>query len=130
MHSCWKPFGFALASLCLPPGNGMAQTLTEFCAGLGSGAQPVGIAAGADGNLWFTEFNGGNRIGRVTPQGVISEFSAGLNGGAQPYAIAAGSDGNLWFTEQNGNRIGRITPSGPVILAAVLTGILVLTAIR
>lgn len=33
----------------------------------------AGITAGPDGNLWFTE-NNGNKIGRITPAGVITEF--------------------------------------------------------
>jgi virginiamycin B lyase len=28
--------------------------------------------------------------------------------------ITSGPDGNLWFTEQDGNRIGRITPTGQI----------------
>jgi hypothetical protein len=67
---------------------------------------------GPDGNLWFTEASG-NRIGRITPLGVITEFPvpttfSDLSG------ITAGPDGNLWFTEFSGNKIGRITPSGVI----------------
>ena len=35
---------------------------------------PLGIAAGPDGNLWFTEAATGNRIGRITPTGTITEY--------------------------------------------------------
>ena len=45
----------------------------------GGTCQPAGITAGPDGNIWFTEENG-NRIGRITPGGVITEFTAGLDG--------------------------------------------------
>jgi len=83
--------------------------VTEFSAGISAGASPFGIAAGPDGNLWFTEENG-HRIGRITPAGVVTEFSAGISARAMPLGIAAGPDGNLWFTEWWGNRIGRITP--------------------
>ena len=76
-------------------------------------AAPIGITAGPDGNLWFTEYSG-NRIGRITPLGVVTEFSAGLTASAAPIGITAGPDGNLWFTEQSGNRIGRITPLGVI----------------
>jgi hypothetical protein len=69
------------------------------------------IAAGADGNLWFTE-NPGNKIGRITTAGVLTEFS--LTTATRAFGISPGSDGNLWFTEFDGNRIGRITPSGVV----------------
>jgi virginiamycin B lyase len=69
---------------------------------------PTAIATGPDGNLWFTEV-GGNRIGRITPDGNITEFSSSISG---PNAIAAGSDGALWFTGADG--LGRITTSGVV----------------
>ncbi len=35
-------------------------------------------------------------------------------GTCQPAGITTGPDGNLWFTEENGNRIGRITPGGAI----------------
>jgi streptogramin lyase len=86
--------------------------ITEFTAGITSGAASRGIAAGPDGNLWFAER--ADRIGRITPSGVVTEFSTGITSGSVPFGITAGPDGNFWFTEQAGNRIGRITPSGTV----------------
>ena len=72
---------------------------------------PQGIAAGPDGNLWFTESAGNvNKIGRITPTGTVTEFSTPTTG-SNPYAIAAGPDGNLWFNEGVG-QIGRLTPTG------------------
>ena len=77
-------------------------------------SDPFGIAAGADGNVWFTDA-GGDEIGRISPStGAVTEFSAGITKGASPFGIAAGPDGNMWFTEYGGNRIGRITPAGVV----------------
>ena len=72
---------------------------------------PWGIAAGPDGNIWFTE-DGAARIGRITTSGVITEFS--LAAGVCPYGIVAGPDGNLWFTEYTASVLGRITPSGSI----------------
>ncbi len=94
-------------------GAAQAQTITEFSTGISPAAAISDIAAGPDGNIWFTEYNG-NRIGRITPFGVVTEFTAGISAGAGPYGITAGPDGNLWFTEAAGNRIGRITPTGVV----------------
>jgi streptogramin lyase len=111
-----------------PPGTARAAfgDITEFP--LSSfGSFPAGIAAGPDGNLWFTESGAqletevfGNKIGRITPAGVITEFPLPTPS-SFPYVIAAGPDGNLWFTEsgsrqasESGNRIGRITPAGVV----------------
>src|SRR5438552_15231197 len=72
---------------------------------------PDDIARGADGNFWFTEF-GSNRIGRVTPAGVITEFSlAGLQAGSEPLNIVSDPNNNLlYFTELGAGRIGTINP--------------------
>ena len=91
--------------------------------GITAGAAPIGITAGPDGNLWFTEsfhFNTGEvgKIGQITPDGVVTEFQDGITGGpmglAVLFGITAGSDGNLWFAEENTDKIGRITPAGVV----------------
>ena len=60
---------------------------------------PRAIALGADGNIWFGEFAGG-KIGRITPQGVITEFPIPTPDSG-PRALAAGPDGNIWFSEFN-----------------------------
>ena len=75
-------------------------------------SNPLGITAGPDGNLWFTEFST-NKIGRITPAGVVTEFPipTAVSG---PTSIAAGPDGNLWFTENVAHQIGRITPAGVI----------------
>jgi hypothetical protein len=98
-------------------------TVMEFSAGITAASNPLGIAAGPDGNLWFTEQTG-NRIGRITTTGTVTEFSAGTTAKSGPSGIAKGPDGNLWFTELSGNRIGRITPGGTVTgeFSAGITG--------
>jgi virginiamycin B lyase len=78
------------------------------------------IARGPDGNLWFTEPDA-NRIGRITPSGVITEFSV-PKPNSLPGAITAGRDGNLWFTEDQGQRIGRISPTGSITEFSLLAG--------
>lgn len=102
-----------LAAAYLFSSDIQAQGLAEFSAGITPGAQPFGITAGPDVNLWFTE-QAGNRIGRISPSGVLMEFSAGIGANANLQGIALGPDGNLWFTEVNLNQIGQITPSGVV----------------
>jgi streptogramin lyase len=93
-----------------------APTITKFSAGLNAGSIPsFGIAAGSDGNVWFTDRGGTAAIGRVTPAGAITEFSAGLNAGSAPQGITAGPDGNLWFTDDGSTpATGRITPAGAI----------------
>jgi virginiamycin B lyase len=82
---------------------------------------PRALAAGPDGNIWFSEFNT-SKIGRITPKGEITEFELPRpNSG--PGDITAGADGNMWFVElsgqmdgrrPDGNRVGRITMEGKV----------------
>jgi virginiamycin B lyase len=74
-------------------------------------SQPVAIAAGSNGDMWFTE--GKKMIGQITPTGEIKEFPvSGTSYSAE--AIAPGPDGNMWFTDATTNAIGRITPTGEV----------------
>ena len=62
-------------------------------------ASPLGIALGADGNLWFTEFTA-SKIGQLNLAGKISE-SVTPSRGSTPNGIASGPGPNLnlWFTE-------------------------------
>src|SRR2546426_62189 len=71
---------------------------------------PLGIAAGPDGVVWFTEHDA-NKIGRVTIDGTFTEFPVPTEGSG-PYGIAAGPDGAMWFTERLSNKIGRIDTGG------------------
>ena len=82
-----------------------------------SGSVPRDITAGPDGNLWFTE-QSGNKVGRITPAGVITEFTV-PTAKSEPLRITAGPDGNLWFTESGSNKIGQIIPLG--FMAGVIT---------
>jgi streptogramin lyase len=67
---------------------------------------PLGITAGPDGAVWFTEL-AADAIGRSTLKGEMTEFT-GLAGPA--LTIASGPDGDLWFAENGADKIGRITP--------------------
>jgi virginiamycin B lyase len=73
-------------------------------------AAPAGMAAGADGNMWFGEQVG--KIAKVTTGGAIKEFT--LRSGAHPGWLTAGPDGNVWFTDVALPGVGRITPAGTV----------------
>ena|SRR5258708_4074598 len=90
-------------------------TITEFTlpTGNSSGVRggPVGITAGPDGALWFTDA-ANNAIGRITTAGKISEFALPTPQSAPEY-ITSGPDGKLWFTELGVNgqtgKIGSLT---------------------
>lgn len=86
-----------------------------------AGTGPRGIAAGSDGNVWFTNHSA-NQIGRVTTAGSIVEFPI-PTAASYPYAISAGPDGNVWFTETEAHQIGRITPAGAITEFPVATAV-------
>jgi streptogramin lyase len=112
---------FALAAF-VPPA--FPQAITEFSLPT-AGSSPGGIAAGPDGNLWFTEFTYDSTagvttraaIGRITTTGAVTEFLVPTPEAA-PLNIVAGPDGNLWFTQADPEfgpgSITRITPQGQV----------------
>jgi streptogramin lyase len=90
-----------------------------------SNSLPGGITVGPDGNVWFTEVQGGgDGLGSITANrtGVPAfgnDYTADL--GNRLGNVTTGPDGNLWFTVMGSpntleNQIGRMTPSGAVTL--------------
>src|SRR5260370_330782 len=73
-----------------------------------------GIAAGADGNLWFVDYCP-DKGGRITPSGALTEFPIPTRDSA-PRGIVSGPNHAVWFVESGFNRtaIARITTSGVV----------------
>jgi virginiamycin B lyase len=107
-----RGMGVAMAALCLVWSAGVAaQTFSDFTIPTGASI-PVGITAGPDGALWFTESSPG-KIGRITTSGSFNEFPLS-NSFAGPLAIVSGPDGNLWFVESVASKVGRITTSGSI----------------
>lgn len=112
----------AFSGLAMSSANAQTGSITEFSTPTAD-SQPLDIAPGHDGSLWFTETKA-DKIARITPDGRITEFGAGITKGAAPAFITRGHDGNIWFTEgfaTDGTgpaptkvQIGRITPHGKV----------------
>ena len=79
--------------------------------------RPQWIAAGSDGNMWFTE-NPGSAVARITPAGVVTEFTP-PTANSLPQMIVGASDGNLWFTEYSNasaaSKIAKLTTAGTFI---------------
>jgi hypothetical protein len=84
---------------------------------------PDEIAAGPDGNLWFTE-SGASRIGEINPvTHATSDFPTPTASGG-PLGIVAGPDGNLWFIENGPGKVGMVGAGAPgaSIAAPAVTG--------
>jgi hypothetical protein len=65
------------------------------------------IAAGPDGNMWFTL--PGKKIGKITPAGIVQEFE--LAGIENTIGIAAGAEGQIWVVATN--KAASFLPSNP-----------------
>jgi len=87
-------------------------TVTQYT--LWSGANPYGIATGADENVWFTYAGG---IARMTTDGKYHKFPVGV-GNVTGYAFAQGPDGALYFSTGSPAAIGRMTTMGDTTLLA------------
>jgi virginiamycin B lyase len=82
-------------------------TITEFPLPT-AGESISSLAAGPDGNVWFTEAGTKAAVGRITPAGLITE----LTGTSQPpTSIALDSTGQLWVTESGGH-VATVSPAG------------------
>jgi len=79
---------------------------------------PFAIAAGPDGNLWFSELRK-SQIGRITSAAEISTFD--LGSGALAERLIAGPDDAIWFTDPAGNRIGRLGMDGSTAYVPLTT---------
>jgi virginiamycin B lyase len=95
----------------------LSPTITEFPTPTAS-ANPWGITAGPDGNLWFAENGtgagrtGGGAIGMINPvTDTITEFPAT---NAFPRMITTGADGNLWFTASANRSLGQVGMIGMI----------------
>jgi streptogramin lyase len=101
-------------------------TVTLFPINTAVGADPTDIAAGPDGNVWFTEHDGMG-IGRLTPNGGLREFALP----DMPQSITLGPDGNLWYvgSAAAGASFVPVTPVGSVMAPVVAEGVTELTAI-
>ena len=80
------------------------------------------LAAGPDGNVWFTQFND-DRVGRITPDGTITIYTQGITANGSPSGIATGPDGRIWFAQFNGDRLGIVTLEPPTAVTGGATSI-------
>jgi len=72
-------------------------------------SRPNYMATGSDNNVWFTETNAA-RIGKITPNGVVTEYP--IPSGSMGSDIVAGASGTLWFLD--GAAIGKVTTTGQI----------------
>lgn len=86
-------------------------TIVHFTDGVIPTGEPRNVAAGPDGNVWFTYGKDGGKLGKVTPRGVVTSVTGDIPGNSGPFDLVAGQDGNVWVTAQDSHEILRITPA-------------------
>jgi uncharacterized repeat protein (TIGR01451 family) len=98
----------ALGPISLSPAHAAIGSISEYSIPYQPNFIPDSLAAGPDGNIWFTGFQ---RIAKLTPSGSMTVYlrSATLS----TAGIITGSDGNLWFGE--GATIVNMTTGGTVL---------------
>jgi len=85
--------------------------------GTGSGQfyQPVGVAVGANGDVWIADY-GNNRVEEFNEKDeYLSQFGTKGTGNGQfdaPKGVAIGLEGNVWVVDGLNYRVQEFTPSG------------------
>jgi streptogramin lyase len=88
---------------------------TEYAAA----GSPASVAAGLDGNIWFTEPSA-SAIGKMTVSGIYTQYPCSPCN--DPWFMTPGPDGNLWFVENNGAYVDKLTTAGVTTRIAPITG--------
>lgn len=104
----------------------LAGSTQGYADGPGTTAQfllPVGVAVDGSGNLYVTE-RGGQKIRKVTPEGVVSTLAGSVEGMQDgpaasalfsiPLGISADAVGNVYVADSKNQKIRKITPQGTV----------------
>lgn len=81
-------------------------TAQQFSAGMGANTDPFQMAAGPDGNVWFTENGAYDNIGSIDSSGTITGYSGFTS---QPSGITAGPDAAMWMTEPGSAKLARLS---------------------
>jgi streptogramin lyase len=103
-------------------GTNAAGSIREFALPTPNSA-PNNINPGPDGNLWFTV--NAPRVGRITPQGVISEFTLPIASNQDINQIISGPNGNLWLSVSTANATGGAPTGTGEIIEMTTTGTVV-----
>ena len=91
----------------------LSGSFSQFTSSTGQIGLVMGITAGPDGALWFTNYNSPGQqfvappVARITTDGTITGYSDPGMQGTQ--GITVGPDGALWFSDLFNGTIGRVS---------------------
>jgi RHS repeat-associated protein len=108
--------------------NGVTKATDVFL------VEPGGVAVGADGQVYVSDFNvTRRRVFRLNPDGTLTTVAGGGSSTASgipatqaslsgPYALAFGPDGALYVSERDGHRVRRVDLETGIITTVAGTG--------
>jgi streptogramin lyase len=107
----------------VPAQAALTPTITTFPSSdpFSPESHPYSIAAGPDGQLWFTDPYE-PKIGRISVDGKIT-LEAPIPAGQFPYEITAGSDGAMWFVSEGVSNVSRIDGGGNILFKNLASAI-------
>jgi virginiamycin B lyase len=109
----------AAVGLYLAWGGGDAPQFVEYAMSEPED-MPIGIAAAADGTVWFS-IGGADAIGRVRDGQLERLPKPGKS--VEPIGIDVAPDGSAWYTDIAAHAVSRMAPSGEVTSVALDTPI-------
>lgn len=131
---------FDLTVISTFAGGGSAPGASIGDGGPATGAEvfvPSGLAVGPDGSVYIAEQNG-QRVRRVTPDGLISTIAGSTNGQPctnptnacgdgglatqaflnVPHGVAVAADGTIYIADRGSSRVRKVDPSGIITTVA------------
>lgn len=100
-----------------PDGRTLA-TYNKIGGDIGYNSSGVGLAVGADGTMYVTDYYGGN-VRRIGSQGQllpsIGTWGTGIGQLWLPQAVAVDTHGFVYVADNSGRRVQRFTPSGQLL---------------
>jgi streptogramin lyase len=98
----------------------------------GATFNPLQIAAGPEGDLWFTEYGSVALLGLLTLEleSSVDSFNPAngtlklheLPGESEPEGVATGHEGDIWVAETGSKKLGRIVPASGALSEFSLPG--------
>jgi len=92
----------AILASCVVAASASAFALQRFA----SGVSPSSFALSPQGELWFTDTDGGS-VGRIDAKGGVTRLRTWARADGEPIAITRGADGAMWFIDWRGRWLGR-----------------------
>lgn len=101
----------AMMASCVVAATASAFALQRFA----SGVSPSSLALSPQGDLWFTDTDGGS-VGRIDAKRGVTRLRTWARADGEPFAITRGAGGAMWFIDWRGRWLGRGDAGGGITI--------------